>query len=182
MNLMRKPKQNLPVEPTMRRKRITIRDAAAVAQLCENERLSYKEATALLGFNYEVWRNWLARAKNQARYDDVVARVRGAYIRGRLSHIKDAEVGKNGHRADWRSSAWLLERTSDRFSQQQPAAPPVLPAIQQPTINVWIESAYGPGQSAPKPGAVMDTAEVKQLPAPPEPEPAPPMFRDPDTA
>ena len=153
-------------QPTQRRKRITLADVEQIAFLTEAHRMTFKEATALLGINYESWRNWKDRAQHIPLLSDIVSRVKAGWIAGRLANIKDAETGKNGHRADWRSSAWLLERTvGDRYAAQPPPPEQPRPAVSAATVRVWIENAYG-ALPAPPAGETVN-AEVKALPAPP---------------
>ena len=158
-----------------RRKRISLADVEQIAFLTEAHRMNYREACALTGINYESWRSWKDRAKNEPLLADVVAHVKASWISGRLAHIADAETGKNGHRADWRSAAWLLERTTDRFSTQ-PAQPEPQSLVTPHTLNVWVSLAREQVAQGAKVGEVVDTQEVKALPEITAPEP--PVLQD----
>ena len=154
-------------QPTQRRKRITLADVEQLAQLTECARLNFKEACALLGINYETWRGWKDRAGNEPRYADILARVKAAYIKGRLANIQDAETGKNGHRPDWRASKALLEIADNRYqTQQQPPPEQPRPAVSAATVQVWISAGYGQLADAPA-AEIVDAPEVKALPSPP---------------
>lgn len=156
------------VQRKQRRKRITIADVEQIAQLTECQRLNFQEATALLGIGYDTWRSWKERAANQPRYAHIVARVKAAYLKGRLANIADAETGKHGHRADWRASKALLEicdRT--RYGTEQPQSPPIPQPIQVSVIASWLDTARK--EIAAEQGQVVDVP-VRLLPPAPAPE------------
>jgi len=134
-----------------RQRRITISDLETLAQLCECERLNYREACGVLGLNYDSWRNWKERAENEARYSDIVARVKGAWLKGRLDNIHDAEIGRRGHRCDWRASKALLEISSPQRYGSQPQVDPVA----QPVVAISVVSSWWPKPPA-RPPAVTD--------------------------
>jgi hypothetical protein len=163
---MKTESQLITAKPTQRRKRITLADVEQIAFLTECRRMNFKEATAFLGIGYEVWRNWKDRAKNQPRYDDVLARVKASYLEGRLANIQDAETGKNGHRPDWRASKALLEIVdAARYGGQ--VAPPAQPqpVVSESTLKVWLSIARERRVTESNSAAqVVDVPAVKQLP------------------
>jgi hypothetical protein len=162
------------VKPTQRRKRITLADVKQIASLTECQRLNYQEATALLGINYETWRSWKERAKNEPRLAHIIARVKAAYFKGRLMNIQDAETGKHGHRPDWRASKALLEIAApDRYGTQPPpfALPP--PAVNIRQINLYLDKAYAALDAGQVAGQVVVAPEVALLPENTDPAPAP---------
>lgn len=163
-----------PAKPTPRRRRITLADVEQLCFLMEAHRMTHKEATALMGICYESWRNWQSKAKNSPTLSDIQSRVKASWIAGRLANIQDAESGKGGSRRDWRSSAWLLERTvGDRFSATPPPPEAPRPPVSNLTINCWLEQAHKQ-IAAEAAGEVVDAVEVKALPpAPPAPEAIP---------
>ena len=137
--------------------------------------MNYKEATAFLDIPYPTWRNFIERSGSAPKWDYMVARVKAAYLEGRLANIQDAETGKNGHRPDWRASKALLEFAApERYLPQLPPQDAGRqPAVATTTISVMVQSVYGPDA---KPSAIVDAQEVRQIedqPAEPEPEPEP---------
>jgi hypothetical protein len=160
-------------KPARRQKHISAADLKQIAFLVECRRMNYKEATAFLGIDYQVWRNWLERAGNAPKWDYLVARVKSAYLEGRLKNIQDAEVGRNGHRPDWRASRALLEIADSRYTTPQPAPATPPTGLPSPVINLWIEAARLNCEPAAQ---ALDVPEVKQIadakPAEPGPEPA----------
>lgn len=118
----------------------------------------------------------MARGKNEAKLSDTLAHVKASWIAGRLATIGDAETGKNGHRPDWRSAAWLLERTcKDRFSAQPAESAPQQPQPPIANYGVWIQAAYLGLAKEARPAIAVDAppAEVLALPEPGTAEPPP---------
>ena len=152
-----------------RKRRISLADVEQIAFLVEAHRMQYREACGILNIHYPSWLNWASRAKNEPKLRDIAAHVKGSWIAGRLATIGDAETGKNGHRPDWRSSAWLLERTcKERFGSQPPESAPQ--QQQKPTANyqIWIQAAYMNAAPEPKPATVLAAPPAERL-ALPEP-------------
>ena len=164
-------------KPTQRQKHISAADLKQIAFLVECRRMNYKEACAFLDIPYPTWRNFIQRSGSAPKWDDMVARVKAAYLEGRLANIQDAETGKNGHRPDWRASKALLEFAApERYLPQLPPQDAGRqPAVATTTISVMVQSVYGPNA---KPSAIVDAQEVRQIEdQPAEPEPAEPMKR-----
>ena len=159
-----------------RKKRISLADVETVAFLVEAHRLEYKQACLVSGIHYPSFRNWMTRAKNEATLSDTLARTKAQWIAGRLAVISNAETGRNGHRADWRSAAWLLERTAkDKFGAQPIESAPQ--QQQKPIANyqIWIQAAYMNAEKEPKPAIAVNAppAEPLALPEPGTVEPPP---------
>ncbi len=140
-----------PAKTTRRRRRITPEDVDQICYLTECHRLNFREATELLNINYDTWRSWKDRAKNLPHLTNTVARVKAAWVEGRLRNIHDAETGKNGHRPDWRASKALLEMAApERYAPQAPRAPDVPPPVSIGTFNKWLVWAQEPEKNEAK--------------------------------
>ena len=132
-------------KPTGRQKHISAADLKQIAFLVECRRMNYTEACAFLDIPYPTWRNFIQRSGSAPKWDDMVARVKAAYLEGRLANIQDAETGKNGHRPDWRASKALLEFAApERYLPQLPPQDAGRqPAVATTTISVMVQSVYG---------------------------------------
>lgn len=126
------------------------------------ERLTETESCETLGINYESWRTWKCKAKNEPRFSNVLNRLKAAKIAACMKGIEKAGV------KDWRA---LRERLSlldrERFSDrvQAPVNTAQIDAYAQLGLDVakLLGQAYAQHQQAK---AVVDVQEVKQLPEP----------------
>lgn len=109
--------ETLPIASQTRRKRLTDQDIEAMAEL-NAKRLNDVEACELLDINYETWRSWKTRAKNQPRFARILARIKGTKIKNCMDSIEAA--GKR----DWRATREYLSLTDpDRFNDRAQQAP-----------------------------------------------------------
>ncbi len=138
-----------------RRKRLTDQDIQSMADL-NAKRLNDVQACELLDINYETWRSWKTRAKNQPRFARILSRIKGTKIRNCMDAIEKA-----GER-DWRATREYLSLIDPaEFNDRQQA-------MVAPQVNVYqaigIDISKLLAEGAAK--AVVDVQAVKQLPAP----------------
>lgn len=101
------------------RKRLTEQDIMAMAEL-NAKRLNDVQACELLDINYETWRSWKTRAKNEPRYARILSRIKGVKIKNCMDSIEKA-----GER-DWRATREYLSLIEpNEFNDKQQSVAPV---------------------------------------------------------
>ena len=117
-----------------RYRRFTMQDLQDVARLAVH-RHTDKAACELLGLQYDSFRKWRSKNRNEARFEDSIMRARAIQLQGHLENIADAAVGAGVHKkADWRASKALIEI---KFPELAPQAGVV---TREPTVNVLVMS------------------------------------------
>jgi len=137
-----------------RRKRLSDQDIEAMAEL-NAKRLNDVEACELLDINYETWRSWKTRAKNQPRFARILARIKGVKIKNCMDSIEAA-----GQR-DWRATREYLSLTDpERFNDRATTQPQQINVQVFAQIDAVLSKVYAePAQ----PKQVIDV-QAKQLP------------------
>jgi len=111
------------------RRRITMQDAQAVADMVSHQ-LTESEAVLQLGIQPKVWFNWKNKAKRKDKFNDILSRLKGAYIQGNIEQIKKAASGRDGVRHDWRAADRLNSIIApERFAQNKDASQDVAKAM-----------------------------------------------------
>lgn len=125
------------IVPKMARKRLSLDDVEQIATLIVRFRLNEAEACLSLGIKPQTWYDWKCLHKHDAKYTDIISRIRGAQLQNVIAAIDKAGeertiVTRKGDavqvQGDWRAKAWIAERVlaperlGDRLPQpQQPA-------------------------------------------------------------
>lgn len=121
------------------------------------KRLNDVQACELLDINYETWRSWKTRAKNQPRYARILSRIKGVKIRNCMDSIEKA-----GER-DWRATREylsLIEPSEFNDRAQQTMQTTQINYYQAIGINVEQLLAEGAARAKAK---VIDVAATKLL-------------------
>ena len=106
------------------------------------KRLTATEAALTLGIAPQTWFNWCINKRNEGRFQEHLARIRGIYIAGNLEQMEKAANGRDGIRHDWRAADRLNGIVAqDRYGQQQLADAGRQAALPPTTINVWADLA-----------------------------------------
>ncbi len=119
--------QSLPVKPR-RAGKLTLTDAAAIADKVAKKRLTESEACYLLGIEPKHWFVWKSRHKHSATFEAICARVRAASIENAVDRIEkageDMIIEREGEkpfvrRGDWRADhARLSLIAPERFADK----------------------------------------------------------------
>lgn len=81
------------------------------------------EAVLALHLQPKAWFTFKNRAKRNAKFMDILTRLKGEYINSNLEQIDKAASGRDGVRHDWRAADRLNSiMAPERFSQQQQVA------------------------------------------------------------
>lgn len=102
-----------PGRQKQKRRRLTLLDVEAIADLVSRQKLNEREACAVLGIRAGQWYNFKARGKRTERFENICTRIRGAAISHAMSRIEKA--GEKDWRAD---HARLQLLAPERFGQQ----------------------------------------------------------------
>lgn len=140
-----------------RRKRLTEQDILAIAEL-NAKRVNDAQACELLDINYETWRSWKTRAKNQPRFARILARIKGIKIKNCMESIEKA-----GER-DWRATREYLSLIDpEQFNDRANSAPQTVNQEIHVHLNQMLAKVYAEPAKGQQQG-VIDVQETKQLP------------------
>ena len=147
-----------------KRRKLTLMDAEALAQLVIGDKMTEVEACLNLGIHNGQWRNWKDRHKHSATFETLCARLRGSEIQHSMRTIKACGDGIGMKPPDWRAHAFRLQviaperfATNQGQNQQQPGAA-ALTAIGGEAGLLKLVAMYA-GK------AIADQAQVKTLPS-----------------
>ena len=154
----------LAVEPSSvkpKRRKLTLQDAEAIANLVAESKLTETEACSRLDINRDQWFNFKSRGKRLEEFDRLITRIRGASIAHAMSKIKDAGDGVGMKQPDWRAHAFRLQTIApERFGQQQgQGQQPVVAIISDAQLKAIADRIYG----QPSQAQVVDVQEIKQV-------------------
>ncbi len=80
------------------------------------------EAVLMLGLRPAKWFNFKNRAKRNAKYGEILTRLRGVYIAGNIRQMELAAGGLGGVRHDWRAADRLNQIIApERFGPRDQA-------------------------------------------------------------
>jgi hypothetical protein len=118
-----------------------------MAGLCACYLFSETEAATSLGFSPKSWFSWKGRNRNSEGFAGILARMRTEQIKAHVENIQAAEVGKSGHRPDWRASAFLLGKKAPATFGESPQVEVnvgvrVQTEQQKAQMHEFIESLY----------------------------------------
>lgn len=104
---------------TPKRRKLTIQDAEAVADLVIGSKCSERESCLILNINYDQWRSWKAKHHRADAFDATCTRMRGSEIQHSMRQIKNCGDGVGMKQPDWRAHAFRLGVIArDRFGPQ----------------------------------------------------------------
>ena len=121
----------VPALPPKRRyRRFNLRDVEDIAVLAA-KRLTDTMACEILGINYDSFRVWKCKNKNDTLLTSAFNRARANQLKSHIENIEDAAIGAGVHskRPDWRASDALIKL---KFPE---LAPQIL-TIPSPTLNL----------------------------------------------
>jgi hypothetical protein len=120
---------NAAPEHKQRNRQLTLGDLEAIASLIVDCGLTETEAAIHCGFKPKALFDFKFRNKGAAKYQDCIARLRGASLQRIVTSIRaagtpDADPASR-KRADWRALAWIAEKITapDRLGQQVQVGP-----------------------------------------------------------
>ncbi len=125
------------------RRRFTIHDLEQVAELAA-KRFTDTMACQVHGFNYDSFRNYLTKARNQSRFNDILTRTRANQLKAHIENIEDAALAKGVFtKPEWRASESLIKLKFPELYPQanQSAAPQV--TIQIGLIHEQLKRVIG---------------------------------------
>ena len=107
----------MPAPPRVKyRRKLSEQDFEDIAKLIA-KRLTATEACHVLGIIPQSFFDWKCRGENEARFSDILHRVKGNYVNARIAEIEDSAAGIGVKQRDWRASAWLAQVTGgDRYN------------------------------------------------------------------
>ena len=155
------PKQ---VTNRLRRAKITIEDATAIAKLSTQFYLTETEACHRLKISVNQWFDWKDRAKHKTEYQALFQTHKQAVIVNHVQNIHNVSQGIGVKQRDWRASQFLLQVVDrERFGTG-----PTQPAqVNNVTLNVTMADALKRVFSQPEQVKVItDVQAVKALPEP----------------
>jgi hypothetical protein len=122
---------NAAPEHKQRNRQLTLGDLEAIASLIVDCGLTETEAAIHCGFKPKALFDFKFRNKGAAKYQDCIARLRGASLQRIVTSIRaagtpDADPASR-KRSDWRALAWIAEKITapDRLGQQVQAGPTI---------------------------------------------------------
>ena len=108
--------QTAPAKP--KRRKLTMQDAQAVADLVIGSKCTEKEACLNLDINPDQWKCWKSKHQRDATFDTLCARLRGSEIQHSMRQIKNCG-DVVGMKPDWRAHAFRLGAIApERFGAQ----------------------------------------------------------------
>ena len=121
---------NEPGIAPKQRRRLTSQDMNDIAKLVATRKCTETEACLMLDIPIRQWNCWKSRAKQSAKFESIIARIRGNYMAGLVDSIEragdDKEIQCTCQRqvpiiksGDWRAKAWIAEKIDTRFAPQQ---------------------------------------------------------------
>jgi hypothetical protein len=120
---------NAAPEHKQRNRQLTLGDLEAIASLIVECGLTETEAAIHCGFKPQALFDFKLRNKGAPKYQDCIARLRGASLQRIVTSIRaagtpDADPDSR-KRADWRALAWIAEKITapDRLGQQVQVGP-----------------------------------------------------------
>ncbi len=150
-----------PLEATQKpRRRITEHDLEILAEHYRDG-LNDTEACQLVGIHRDTWYQWKRRARNNSRFDAILARMKGNRIKWCFGKI-EAAANK-----DFRAARELLSLTDPRFNDraQQPAIVSNDGLAQLAQLGIDAAKLLMEGATRAKSRAVVEV-QAKALPEP----------------
>ena len=148
-----------------KRRKLTLMDAEALAQLVIGDKMTEVEACLNLGIHNGQWRNWKDRHKHSATFETLCARLRGSEIQHSMRTIKACGDGIGMKQPDWRAHAFRLQVIApERFSPQQQAPQQPASSVSDQAIQLLCDMArkvYGEISDATKPKQIGPIVEVE---------------------
>lgn len=151
---------------TGNRKKITVADVKAVADLVANKRLTIRESCLILNIREKSWQMFMSRYGRKELFEKYLDEMRGHRINNILTDIEkitNGDAAKN-IKPDWRGKAFLLSVSApDRFGKTDSPATVTTNNVNLTLIGDALKRVFEVESNQPK--LVSDKTEPVAIPA-----------------